>query len=242
MVKDCITSWKQLMPDYEYHLWDMNAIKNIDSVFLREALSVKKWAYAADYVRLYALHHKGGIYLDTDVMVFKPFDDLLDNNIIIGKEDVLHKLLIEDTWAHLLSSHCMGAVPQSGYIKDCLDYFENRHFIQSTNEQLPQTLKFNFVMLPYIQAVIARKYGYDWGPKNQTIQYCDNNLVIYPSDFFCGNEYNTRSYCKHLTLGSWRNGSIIFAGTQSPNNLKKRIRECLDKILLKCSYVLIKVK
>lgn len=241
-VKKCVASWKIFMPDYKYRLWDMEAIKDIDSEFLREALEARKWAYAADYVRLYALYHEGGIYLDTDVMVFRSFDRLLHNKVFIGKEDALHKLLNEDTWAHLLSSHCMGAIPKSDFIKDCLGYFEGRHFLQSTNEQLPPTLRYNLVMLPYIQAVIARKYGYDWGPKNQSVQRCKNGLTVYPSVYFCGHKHNANSYCKHLTLGSWRKGNITSAETKTPNGIKQRLRSCLDAFLLKCSYVLIKVK
>ena len=45
IVKDCILSWKRLMPDYEYRLWDREAIKDLDSEFLQEALAVLKWAY-----------------------------------------------------------------------------------------------------------------------------------------------------------------------------------------------------
>ena len=32
-------------------------------------MAAKKYAFAADYVRLYALYTEGGIYLDTDVLV-----------------------------------------------------------------------------------------------------------------------------------------------------------------------------
>ena len=32
-IKICIDSWKRLMPDWDYKLWDMEAIKNIDSIF-----------------------------------------------------------------------------------------------------------------------------------------------------------------------------------------------------------------
>ena len=76
-IKSCIDSWSRILPDYELKLWDMESIKNIDSVFLKEALAAHKWAYAADFVRLYAIYNEGGIYLDTDVKVFKSFDPLL---------------------------------------------------------------------------------------------------------------------------------------------------------------------
>lgn len=70
----CMASWQQIMPDYELKKWDMDAIKHIDVPFLKEALAAKKWAYAADFVRMYAVFYEGGIYLDTDVQVYKSFD------------------------------------------------------------------------------------------------------------------------------------------------------------------------
>ena len=65
-IKKCIDSWHRFMPDYEFRLWDMKSIENIDSPFLKEAIKMKKWAYAADMVRCYAVYNFGGIYLDTD--------------------------------------------------------------------------------------------------------------------------------------------------------------------------------
>lgn len=240
ILKDCMASWKQYMPDYEFRLWDMDAIKNIDSVFLKESLSIRKWAYAADYVRLYALELYGGIYLDTDVLVYKSFDDLLANKVFIGKEDTMHELPMECKWANYLTSHCMGAEPHSDYIKDCLRYFENRHFILSEDEKLPQRFKYNYVILPYVQAVVANEYGYDWDPKNKTIQFCNNGLVVYPPDYFCGLNFLKCSYCQHLAQGSWREGytpvsdikNVLYRFT-----LKKRIKRVLEDFLLRHSII-----
>lgn len=241
IVNECMASWKRHLPDFEFRLWNMDAIKDIDAVFLRETLSVKKWAYAADYVRLYALYHEGGIYLDTDVMVYKSFNDLLDNKVFIGKEDTLHELPMECSWANYLTSHCMGAVPHSDYIKNCLRYFENRHFILSHDENLPQRLRFNFVLLPYIQAVIAREYGYDWDPKVQTIQHCKDGLVIYPSDYLNGYKYLPSTYCQHFAQGSWREGyNAILDINQVPYRytLKLKIHRFIKIFLLNHSYII----
>ena len=83
-------SWHKAMPDYEFVHWDMDKISSIDSIFLKEALAMKKWAFAADFVRIWAVHKEGGIYLDTDVIAYKSFDDLLDNELFIGSENSLH--------------------------------------------------------------------------------------------------------------------------------------------------------
>ena len=59
----CINSWKEIMPDYEIICWDTKKF-DIESIpFVNEACSVKKWAFASDYIRLYALYTEGGIYL-----------------------------------------------------------------------------------------------------------------------------------------------------------------------------------
>jgi hypothetical protein len=43
-------------------------------------------AHRADVLRLQVLIEQGGIYLDTDVMVHRDFDDLLANAVVMGRE------------------------------------------------------------------------------------------------------------------------------------------------------------
>ena len=42
--------------------------------------------FCSDFVRYWALYNYGGIYLDTDVMLYKSFDELLSMDRIISKE------------------------------------------------------------------------------------------------------------------------------------------------------------
>ena len=71
----CIESWKRHCPDYEIIHWDMakceQIIKNVP--FVREAVELRKWAFASDYIRLYAISTEGGIYLDSDVYLYQSF-------------------------------------------------------------------------------------------------------------------------------------------------------------------------
>ena len=73
----CINSWKKVLPDYELMLWDLNRFDLNKSAWVKQAYQEKKYAFAADYIRLYAVYNYGGIYLDSDVEVIKRFDDLL---------------------------------------------------------------------------------------------------------------------------------------------------------------------
>lgn len=235
----CMKSWKKQNPDYTIKLWDMSSIQNIDSVFVKEAISLKKWAYAADYVRLWAIYNEGGIYVDTDCMLYNSFDSFLNERVFIGKENSIH--FLDNIPAQFLSSHCFGAEKKHPYIKDCLSYYENRHFITSTNQKLPIPLRLNYVLLPYIQAEIARLYGYDWKPLNQTIQHCREGITIYPTEYFDTIEKKSHAICQHLALGSWREEKPKEPIYNLKYKLQWRFLFVLQYILKKFNYITLKI-
>lgn len=202
-IRRCIDSWHEHLPDWELRIWDMTAIERIDSAFLREAIAARKWAYAADYVRLYAVYHHGGVYLDTDAMLLRPLDEFLKQRAFIGKENSIH-FTGSSLPSQYLTAHCFGAEPKHPFIKRCLDYFAGRHFVTSNDESLPQPLRFNFVLLPFIQSEIARQMGYDPRPLAQQLQILDDGLAVYPTEYFDVAHDNKYGVVKHLALGSWR--------------------------------------
>ena len=51
-IEQCIDSWHKHLPDYEIHRWDDDSIQEIDSLFIREAIAEKKWAFASDVLYL----------------------------------------------------------------------------------------------------------------------------------------------------------------------------------------------
>lgn len=126
-LKECMDTWKKVLPDYEFILWDAKKLAECNNVFANEAVSVKKWAFAADFVRLYAVYHYGGIWLDTDIDVFKPFDPFLNDGMFIGREYYVHKEQGKEDYA-TLTSHCFGAEKHHPFIKECLEFYEHRHF------------------------------------------------------------------------------------------------------------------
>lgn len=90
-IRHCIDTWKQVLPDYELVLWNTKRF-DINSVpWVKEAFEAKKYAFAADYIRLYSVYTEGGIYLDSDVEVLKRFDDLLQYKSFIGFEAATEK-------------------------------------------------------------------------------------------------------------------------------------------------------
>lgn len=50
LIKRCIRSWKNMMPDYKLRLWNGNSF-DFDSVpYIKESMAAKRWAVASDYI------------------------------------------------------------------------------------------------------------------------------------------------------------------------------------------------
>lgn len=85
--KKCIKSWKKYCPDYEIIEWNESNYDFTKNAYMKQALDAKKWGFVPDYARLDIIYRHGGIYLDTDVEIVKPFDDLLEYPGFAGFED-----------------------------------------------------------------------------------------------------------------------------------------------------------
>ena len=116
-----MTTWKQKLPDYEFILWNFDRFDINTSAWVKQAFENKKYAFAADYIRLYAVYKFGGIYMDMDIEVLKPYDDILDSPIMIAYEDD-KKTGIE--------AGCFGAEKENAFIGKCLSYYKNRSFVK----------------------------------------------------------------------------------------------------------------
>ncbi len=112
----CIATWEKHLPDFEITHWH-EGNSPMGNQFVIDAYNAGKYAFVADYVRLYALYHEGGIYLDTDMYVIKDFNDLLPFEFFIGKED-------ENT----ISCGIIGCLPHNSYIQRCLEYYDTLKF------------------------------------------------------------------------------------------------------------------
>ena len=62
LVKDCISSWRKVMPDYEIIMWDTNRFDIHSVKFVEQAYKARKWAFAADYIRLCIIYGGRNIF------------------------------------------------------------------------------------------------------------------------------------------------------------------------------------
>ena len=143
-------SWKRLLPSYEFKKWDLSLFPLEKSEWVKQAFETKKYAFAADYIRLYALYTEGGIYLDCDVEILKSFDDLL----------VLPYFICKENSPQGIEAATIGAEKGCPWIGKCLDYYVERSFVGKKGKQ-------DTTVLPAIISQILNKF-YD--VKNITSQ------------------------------------------------------------------------
>ena len=89
-VLKCIESWKRCLPDYEIIEWNSENFDVFALPYTSEAYKAKKYAFVSDVARVKALYEYGGIYLDTDVMVYGKFDPVLQHKCVFGFEEELY--------------------------------------------------------------------------------------------------------------------------------------------------------
>ena len=189
LAKKCIASWHKFLPDYEFKLWNEDNFELNINDYVKEAYEAKKYAFVTDYVRLYALYTQGGIYMDTDVEVFKTYDPLLSLSGFIG---------FEGTKRHHIGTGTIACLPQGDWVKEQIMAYQNAHFIHSDGSC---DLTTNPVRITRIMV----ENGFHQDGIEQ--QYKD--MHIFPTDYFCPRQttgeflLTENTYCDHHFMGSW---------------------------------------
>ena len=130
--RKCMESWKKYCPDYKIMAWNEQNFDISTNRYAQQAYAAKKYAFVSDYARLVVLYRYGGIYLDTDVELVRPLDELLEYKGFIGMEHSVPtpygRTLLVNTGSGV------GAEPGCGMIGKMLAAYRNAAFIQETGE------------------------------------------------------------------------------------------------------------
>lgn len=179
IVKKCMESWKMQLHDYKIIEWNENNFNIGLNSYVNEAYNSRKYAFVSDYVRVYALYHYGGIYLDTDVEVNKSFNDLLYNHSFWGFEQ-----------ENFIATSTIGAEKGNSLIKEFLDSYSDKRFINSDG---------TFNTLTNVASIT--KLLEDKGLRsNGEYQEIANLGVFYPQTYFSPYDYiNCRSFITEKT-------------------------------------------
>lgn len=191
-VEKCIESWKNKLADYEIIEWNEDNFDVNYNKYSTEAYKAKKYAFVSDIARLVALKEYGGIYLDTDVEVFKSFDEILDNEAVLGFEE-----------ANYVATSFMAFSKEHSLVDEFLEVYSSESFINSDGSN---NLNTNVNRLT--------KMLTDKGLKcNNEYQVLDDGSIIFPKEFFSPFDYvnsvyyiTSKTFCVHHFYVTWKPG------------------------------------
>ncbi len=183
IIKHCIKSWKKIMPDYEIKEWNEDNFDLDANRYCRQAYDRKKYAFAADYARLWILYNHGGIYMDTDSESFKPLDKFLH-----------HKAFTCFESDKVVALGTVGAEKGNETIKYLLEYYDNREFLDPNQ---PGGIDWT----PNTNALTERLIPKGLAVNNQYQEV--NGLAVYPSVYFCSEGKGENKYATHYFTATW---------------------------------------
>ena len=137
-VRKCMDSWRRVLSGYEFVHWDVSRALGLRSTWVDAAIKAGKWAFAADYIRIWALYNEGGIYLDVDVEVLKDLEPLLAGPLMIGQESGTGRV----------EAAVIGAEAGNQAMHRVLESFESDLTDETLPERMSRTLGDTVSLLP----------------------------------------------------------------------------------------------
>lgn len=185
----CIESWHKHMPDWEYKFWNEKNFDIASHNYARQAYEMGKYAFVSDYVRLKVLHDFGGVYLDVDFEVYKPFDNLLNYRAFAG---------FEGSKTNPVMMGVIASEPGGRWVKEQLDNYRDRLFIIDGKPDLTTNVRY----------ITDHMTDNGFVPNGKEQEYKD--LHIFPVEYFCPKqttgEYKKtdNTYCEQVNdRSSW---------------------------------------
>lgn len=215
IIKQRVKQWKSVLPDYEFILWSENNFDVVGNQFTKKMYEEKKYAFVADYVRLYAVEKMGGVYLDTDVLLFKSVNSLLENEAFFALED----------FDSINTGIGFGAEAHNKYISDLLCIYNQNY------------KNYMLLKVPPTTVEIVSNYFRNIGFKNKDKTQKVGSAIILDSSYFCPQKvgsncarFGENTVAMHEYNGSWINQS------QKKLLIKRYIRWVIVKMFGSNSY------
>lgn len=188
LIQYCINTWKQFLPDYEIVLWDTKRFDINSVAWVKEAFEAKKYAFAADYIRFYALYTEGGIYLDSDVEILKTFTPLLECKSFIGFEAA----------TEMVEAAIVGSESGMEWCKKILDFYTTKHFSPK--------MDVSNILAPIVTGDAIRTIYPKFPVKMpvEPISLNNGEFMVYPAYFFSPIKYDIEKNYSKIKISSSR--------------------------------------
>lgn len=182
----CVDSWRRFCPGFEIVEWNTENYDVTKNQYMYEAFENRKWAFVSDYARLDILYRYGGIYMDMDVELLAPIDQLLQADSFFCRQ--------EDGFLELGSG--FGVLPGDPLIQEMLSTYKDRKLILE-NGQMDKTPQ------PEWLSGILKKHGIE---KCHDSQIIDGRLILsndYISSVTGEDSLRTAKLGVHWHNGGW---------------------------------------
>lgn len=197
--------------------------------FVDEAFRRKKYAFAADYIRLHALYSEGGLYLDSDVLLSRRLTipegarafSAVEHHPSIASPERLSEWLDGNGRRRAdcpavpgigIQAAVMAAEPGHPWIKACLDHYAGRHFVKADG-----SLDIDPIT-PTIFAKKAEDFGFVY--RNE-VQRLDDAIHLASSSEIAPTKGTVRdeTMAVHMCAGSWQQPAKLTLRQRVSNKL-----------------------
>lgn len=209
-IQECINSWYEHLSDYQIIEWNEDNFNTDELLYTKCAYEARKYAFVSDVARIKALIEMGGIYLDTDVMVYKTFDKILNKPCVLGFE-----------MGNYIATSFMGCEARHNLMKEFYELYLNLPFYDESGKIIAGT---NVCKL----TTILKSKGLE---RNNQLQCIEDNIYIYPQEYFSPYNYaweysmkTDNTVCEHLFYVSWMSRKT---------RLKKKIKKVISFFIKK---------
>ncbi|KAF0686926.1 Aste57867_21274 [Aphanomyces stellatus] len=122
-------SWRTFNPTWDYMFWDDADNLQLFQTYFPEyypmATQLSKISLA-DMARYAMLYHYGGVYADADFECLQSFDDLIDRDLFLSFEPLVHSVLLEGATQPVLCNAILASRPKHPFWLHVLQQIKHR--------------------------------------------------------------------------------------------------------------------
>lgn len=198
LMKKCLKSWKKHCPDWQIIEWNEDNFDISSTLWTKQAYEAKKYAFVSDYVRLWALHKMGGVYLDTDLELRKPLDVFLSHDAFLGFENKIS-----------VATCLIGAAAGNRVVHTWLDWYTDRPYLKDGKPNTEPNVIF------ITEDMIRR--GLVINNQQQSVE----GIEVYPQSWFCPQNMDGENRARNRNTVSIHHFTSTWRSDRERKNMKR---------------------
>lgn len=195
-----INNWKQKLSNFQFKEWTEKDLDIDKYPYVRTAYDMKRYGICIDPFRPYILYNYGGIWLDTDVNVYKDFSTLLDCSLLVGCQYFIG-----------VSLGFLGVSQNHPVMKKSMEWYDECWTKSTVKKNDVDSFSFakahgtNFPPEPLFLSILRKLYNATANNKTKDVVTVDGVIRIMEANALTIRPKNNpeNNFCEHLFEGSW---------------------------------------